>query len=221
MFFAIEAHEYTRHTGLLDQMFRLRKRIFADQLHWKVSVEGDAEIDSYDQLGPVYLVWTDDDMLTLYGSLRMMPTTGPTLLNCVFRATFPADIDLCAPDIWEGTRLCIDQERVAERFADLTRSRALGLMLLALCECGLAFGISTMISNYEPQMRRFYRQAGLAVDELGMADGYGRFPVCCGAFEVSPAVLASMRSALSIHHPVFANPGINAELSTSKSIRAA
>jgi acyl homoserine lactone synthase len=76
--------------------------------------------------------------------------------------------------------------------------------LLALCEVALKNGIHTMISNYEPHMRWIHKLAGAEFDELGRADGYGRFQVCCGAFEVSRRVLTQMRSKLGISEPLYA-----------------
>jgi acyl homoserine lactone synthase len=132
-----------------------------------------------------------------------MPTTGPTLLYDVFRRTFPADIDLVAPGIWEGTRMCVDEKAVALDFPELTPLDAFSRLLVALCECALHHGIDMMLSNYEPHMRRVYRRAGVDVDELGRADGYGRLPVCCGLFEVSPVVLDRMREATRITDPLY------------------
>jgi acyl homoserine lactone synthase len=184
-------------------MFRLRKHVFADQLNWDVPVVGDEERDFYDGLSPVYLVWCDDAGKKLYGSLRLMPTTGPTLLHDVFRRTFPTDVDLSAPGIWEGTRMCVDEAAIKSDFPDIDAGRAFCLLLLALCECAMAHGIHTMISNYEPHLKRIYKRAGAEVDELGRADGYGKYPVCCGAFEVSQDVLLKMRAALGVDLPLY------------------
>jgi acyl homoserine lactone synthase len=203
MFITIQAHEYAKYPEILDQMFRLRKQVFADQLNWDVLVDGDRERDAYDSMRPVYLVWCDDAGKKLYGSLRLMPTTGPTLLHDVFRRTFPTDVDLSAPGIWEGTRMCVDEQAIKSDFPDMDASRAFCLLLLALCECATAHGIHTMISNYEPQLKRIYKRAGAEVDELGRADGYGKYPVCCGAFEVSKEVLRRMRTALGIDLPLY------------------
>jgi N-acyl-L-homoserine lactone synthetase len=203
MFITIQAHEYHKHAGLLDQMFRLRKRIFADTLQWSVPVVGDYERDIYDDYRPVYLLWCDDRAEKLYGALRLMPTTGPTLLHDVFRETFPTDVDLAAPGIWEGTRMCVDEPVIAKDFPNVDGGRAFCLLLLALCECAMAHGIHTMISNYEPHLKRIYKRAGAEVDELGRADKYGKYPVCCGAFEVSDQVLAKMRAALAIDLPLY------------------
>jgi N-acyl-L-homoserine lactone synthetase len=203
MFITVESHEYAKNAWLLDQMFRLRKKVFHEQLGWNVPVNGEYERDFYDDRRPVYLIWCDDSRQKLYGSLRLMPTTGPTLLHDVFRKTFPADVDLMAPGIWEGTRMCVDEEAVKGDFPDIDAGRAFCLLLLALCECAMAHGIHTMISNYEPHLKRIYKRAGAEVDELGRSDGYGKYPVCCGAFEVSNGVLTKMRAALKVDLPLY------------------
>ncbi|MFC0217542.1 MULTISPECIES: acyl-homoserine-lactone synthase [Pseudochelatococcus] len=203
MFIVIQKNEYNKYAHLIDQSFRLRKRIFVDQLRWKVEVTGPYERDSYDNLGPAYLIWCDEQADHLYGSVRLLPTTGPTLLYDVFRSTFP-DISLIGPGIWEGTRMCVDETAILADFPDLDPRRAFSMLLLALCECALHYGIHTLISNYEPHMRRIYRRAGLKFDEIGHANGFGRFPVCCGVFEVSAATRHRMRQALKLSDSLYA-----------------
>lgn len=203
MFVIIQAHEYQKYAAVLDQMFRLRKKVFADTLGWKVPVNGPYERDSYDSMGPAYLVWCNESRTRLYGGMRLMPTTGPTLLYDVFHETFPDAAALIAPGIWEGTRMCIDEELIAADFPQIDAGRAFSMLLVALCECALDHGIHTMISNYEPHLKRVYKRAGAEVEELGRADGYGKYPVCCGAFEVSDRVLTRMRSALRLATPLY------------------
>lgn len=59
-----------------------------------------------------------------------------------------------------------------------------------------------MISNFKPQIRRINEGAGAKLDEFGRANGFGKFPVCCGAFEVSPRVLQQMRRTMKIGEPL-------------------
>jgi acyl homoserine lactone synthase len=210
MYLLIQAHEHHKHPDLLDQSFRLRKKVFADRLGWTVSVAGPYERDRYDDYHPAYLLWCDEHLEQLYGSVRLMPTTGPTLLYDVFRETFPDACDLVAPGIWEGTRMCIDEDAIARDFQDMRPDRAFCLLLLALCEVALDHGIHTMISNYEPHLKRVYQRAGAAFDELGRSDGYGRFPVCCGAFEVSTRVLTDMRRKIKVVEPLYRRPAFPA-----------
>ncbi|WP_159593582.1 acyl-homoserine-lactone synthase [Chelativorans xinjiangense] len=203
MFTAIQAPEYSKYNTVLDEMFRLRKKTFYAQLKWNVSVQGDYERDRYDELNPVYLIWCNQDATVLYASTRLMPTTGPTLLYDTFRDTFPDAANLSAPGIWEGTRLCVHNENLARDHPDVSPLRAIGLLSVALAECAYAHGIDTIVTNYEPYLKRIYASAGLAVEEIGRADGYGRYPVCCGVFEVSETVIAQMRAKLGLTGPVF------------------
>ncbi|MCG8273888.1 N-acyl-L-homoserine lactone (AHL) synthase [Aquamicrobium sp. NLF2-7] len=203
MIVSIQAHEYAAYPEVLSQMFRTRKAVFFDALRWRVEADGDFERDQYDDMQPVYLVWCDSNRKRHYGSMRLMPTTGPTLLYDVFRRTFPDAAELSAPGIWEGTRMCIDETALAQDYPHISPRQAFCLLLIALCEFALANGIHTMISNYEPHVERLYRRAGATVHELGRADGFGRFPVCCGAFEISRQVLSSMRAALRLSEPLY------------------
>ncbi|UXN57727.1 acyl-homoserine-lactone synthase [Phyllobacterium zundukense] len=206
MYALVQGHQYGKYENVLEQYFRLRKTVFADRLGWKVNVRGSHERDFYDDLKPAYLIWCDNDRSQLYGAVRLLPTTGPTLLYDVFRATFPHAADLVAPGIWEGTRMCVDEEALARDFPHLRLDRAFCLLLLALCEASLEHGIDTLISNYEPHMRRVYQKAGAEFDELGRAVGYGKHPVCCGAFEVSSRVLSNMREKIGISGPLYERP---------------
>lgn len=203
MFTLIHPHETATNTHLMRAMFRLRKRVFYDQLKWTVQISGDEERDGYDDLGASYLVWRSGDRSRLYGAVRLMPTDGPTLLHDVFWATHGRNADLIGSDIWEGTRMCLDEELLAQDFPKMDAGRGFSLMLLALCEAALALGINRLVSNFEPMMSRVYRRAGVRMQMHGSADGYGRRPVCCASFAVSHQVRHSMRQALSIAGPLF------------------
>ena len=70
MFILVQAHQYTRYKSLMDQAFRLRKRVFHDQLGWAVTIDDDCEHDEYDALRPAYLMWCNDRADRLYGTVN-------------------------------------------------------------------------------------------------------------------------------------------------------
>lgn len=205
MFTTIQPHQTAQNRDLLINAMRLRKQVFADTLNWDVPVHGDLEYDIYDTMGASYLIWSSADRGTVYGMVRMMTTTGPTLLHDVFHATHAANPALIADDIWEGTRMCIDEAAIA-RDLGIDAARAFNLLFLALAEAADAMGIKRLVSNFEACMSRVYRRAGLSYDLHGKADGYGAKPVFCASFAVSQPVIAAMRAKIGVDLPLFNRP---------------
>lgn len=193
MFISVQPHQQSQHTSLLNAFFGLRKRVFFDQLEWDVPVKGDIEKDEYDEMDATYLIWCSEDQSTIYGGLRLLPTSGPTLLNDVFHATHGNNPALNRPDVWEGTRMCVDDEAIKRDLPDLDAGKAFSLLFVALCEMAVDLGVSRLVSNFEACMSRVYRRAGLAFDMHGSAHEYGRRPVYCASFEVSDEILAGLR----------------------------
>lgn len=203
MFITIQPHEVEKNSGLMAAMFRLRKQVFADQLGWEVPVTGDQEFDAYDRMGASYLVWCSEDRETVYGMVRLMATTGPTLLHDVFGPPHGFSQELIGADIWEGTRMCVDEAALARDLPGVDAGQAFRMLLLALCETALAHGIATLVSNFEAPLSRIYRRSGLDYRLRGRADCYSERPVFCASFEVSPAVLRQMRRTIGIDLPLY------------------
>ncbi len=131
MYLLVQAHQYEQYAGLLDQSFRLRKKIFADRLGWNVSVSGSRERDRYDDPQPAYFLWCDESRAQLYGFVRLIP--GPTLLYDIFRETFPDTCDLVAPDNGINTMISNYEpymkhiyQKVGAEFDELSRSHRFG-----------------------------------------------------------------------------------------------
>jgi len=202
MIHAIEESGYELHKDTLDAMFRLRKRVFADELQWDVPVHGDMEYDDYDRLGPVYLTMESSERTELFASMRLLPTTGPTLLHDVFDDTAPDIARLSAPNIWECTRFCCDQQADKAR-TEFQCVHPAHLLLVGLCEYALAKNIDFIVANFDPAMVRVYRSSGCEVEVLGKSTKYGVRPVACGMFEVSHRILNNMRQTLKLDSPVF------------------
>jgi Autoinducer synthase len=68
----------------MDAMFRNRALTFSDRLGWDVTVKDGYEQDVFDQADPLYLVSVDPINDRYWGSLRLLPTTGPNMLRDVF-----------------------------------------------------------------------------------------------------------------------------------------
>src|SRR3546814_7307256 len=69
----------------LAEMYRLRYRVFKERLDWDVQVSGGMEMDEFDALHPAYLLQRRDSG-RIRGCVRLLPSTGPTMLGKTFAA---------------------------------------------------------------------------------------------------------------------------------------
>lgn len=203
MFTLVQANEIEENADLVRLTYKLRKKVFADQLNWNVKTEGGLENDEYDDENAHYLIWCSDDRKVLFGHIRLIATIHPTLLFDVFGRTHQNDQSLIGSEIFEGTRMCIDEGMIAEHHPEITAANAFSLLFLSLCEAALSLGVRCLVSNFEPAMSRVYRRVGLKYKFHGMSHGFGKYPVCCASFNVSVAVLREMRLKVGVTQPIF------------------
>ena len=194
MLVVVEENNAGEYRELLDAMFRLRARVFHDRLKWDVAVTDGKERDRYDDEGPVYIVYTDEEQKQVKGSLRLLPTTGPTLVSEFFSDTMPAAAQLSAPSIWECTRFCLD-ETLLDNGSRAEMAFASGVLFAGLGEIALRSGIKSIIGNFDAGMYRLYRRIGCEVDVLGVTTRFER-PVYLGLFPVSRPILDIVRARL-------------------------
>ena len=173
MIVVLERHNAHEYQHLIDEMFRLRARIFRDRLNWDVEVTDGKERDRYDDEQPVYIIHTDNGAREVKGSLRLLPTTGPTLLADIFSDTLPDAVNLTAPSIWECTRFCLD-DNLFESGREDEMLFASAALIEAVGDVALRAGIEAIIGNFDEPMLRLYRRIGCEVEVLGSTSRYGR-----------------------------------------------
>ncbi len=211
MIILIEKHNAHRYRTLMERMFQLRARVFCDRLGWDVEVACGQERDKYDDEAPVYLIYTDDRGREVKGSLRLLPTTGPTLLVDLFSDTIPDAVHLSAPTIWECTRFCLD-DRILDNEQRLFAS---AILIAALGDVAIKAGIESIIANFDSTMLRLYRRIGCEVEVLGSTSRYGR-PIYLGLFAVSEPILRRIEARMPEVRPARAR-----EASASQSLKLA
>jgi acyl homoserine lactone synthase len=185
------AHKYPR---LIDEMFRLRARVFRDRLNWNVEVTDGKERDRYDDEQPVYIIHSDDEAREVIGSLRLLPTTGPTLLADIFSDTLPDAVNLSAPAIWECTRFCLD-DKLLDRGREDEILFASAALLEAVGDVALRAGVEAIIGNFDEPMLRLYRRIGCEVEVLGSTFRYSR-PVYLGLHPISEPIVRRIKARL-------------------------
>jgi acyl homoserine lactone synthase len=166
MIVVLEQHNAHQYQHLIDEMFRLRARIFRYRLNWDVEVTDGKERDRYDDEQPVYIIRSDDGAREVKGSLRLLPTTGPTLLADIFSDTLPDAVNLSAPSTWECTRFCLD-DKLLERGREDEMLFASAALLEAVGDVALRASIEAIVGNFDEPMLRLYRRVGCEVEVLG------------------------------------------------------
>src|SRR5271166_2633759 len=92
----------------IDAMFRSRALIFSERLGWQVDVKDGRERDRFDDENPLYLISVDPKSGQYWGSLRLLPTTGPNMLRNVFPFLLRDDQAVIEnATIWESSRICV------------------------------------------------------------------------------------------------------------------
>ncbi len=107
--YADELHKFP---DLAKGMFRDRADQFKTRLGWDVKVNDKGEErDQYDDLNPLYVIWEEADG-SHGGSMRILPTTGPVMVNDVF-GHLTGGSPINSPLIWEVTRFCLSRNASA------------------------------------------------------------------------------------------------------------
>ena len=160
------------HPKLRDTMFRDRAKQFSERLGWAVTVDADGfERDQYDALNPLYVIWEREDG-THGGSMRLLPTTGRTMVQEHF--AFLADVSaIRSPLIWECTRFCL---------APGAEPRVVAALVLAVDEVMRNFELTHLLAVFDARMVRIYRRMGTSPEVLGSA-GEGRDRISVGLWE--------------------------------------
>jgi acyl homoserine lactone synthase len=197
---ALHASQFGRHLDLLTSMYRLRCRVFKDRLNWRVSVSGDLEIDIYDVLSPTYILAVSEQDEVL-GCVRLLPTTGPTMLADTF-----ADLlgNRAAPRderILESSRFCVDTNRsVGPSRNGLNRSTF--VLFAAMLEAMRARAAQSIVTVTDARMERILRRAGWPLQRLSEPQALGQTMAVAGFLHDSDQALHAMYRQAEVDGPV-------------------
>lgn len=175
---------------LFDQMFRARAEVFHERLGWDITVSNGREIDHYDEMGNAIYIVTMEGSQVISGSLRLLPTTGPTMLRNEFMNLFDEPVDVKCPTVWECTRFCVHPNAVGSE----TQRQVSTRLLIGLCQLCLLSGVQQIIGVYERRMTRIYGRIGWVPTPLASACAGN---LILGLWDASEQALSAMRDRLN------------------------
>lgn len=185
----------------LAQHFRLRHRIFVDELGWTALRKADGrEIDQFDTEHSIYLLGLEPERGVVAGT-RLGPSLRPHLLADVFPHAAAHRGVPRAPDVFDWTRIFVAPARRSE-----TRPcRAAGTIKTAVLEYCIANGIRQITGLGEPYWVPALSKLGWNPQPLGLPiehEGMLIFGFTC---DVTLAALERTRSVFGLVEPVLSN----------------
>jgi acyl homoserine lactone synthase len=207
MILLIEPAAHTLFRDEITEMHRLRYRVFKERLAWTVTTEGDLEIDNFDASSPVYLLHRRCDHSRIEGCVRLLPSTGPTMVRDVFSTLTNSKAVASTPAVWESSRFAVD----ASSSDHATRGSLAGAtyeLFAGMIEFGLYRKLIAIVTVTDMRMERILRRANWPlrrITEPRVVDGT---LALAGYLEISLEALGRLRQTAGIRAPVLWAPAI-------------
>jgi acyl homoserine lactone synthase len=151
---------------IIDQMHRLRAKVFQGRLSWNVHCTDGKEYDEFDSLTPTYIVALSSRSRVV-GCARLLPATETTMLQRVFPQLLETGRLFSHDAMIESSRFCVDTE-CEEGRADGTLHGATLAMFAGIVEWCLASGYTEIATATDVRFERILKRAGWPMRRLGM-----------------------------------------------------
>ncbi|MFD1341166.1 acyl-homoserine-lactone synthase [Litorisediminicola beolgyonensis] len=206
MIIVIDGLNKDRYTGLLDQMYQLRARVFADRLGWDVTVRDGKEIDQFDALDPAYVLGVNDDGRVV-ACVRALQTTGPHMLADVFSDILRGEPPLRSATLWESTRFCVDTQVLERGKSRNSVSYATCALMAGSLEYAKNSGISDIVTVIDPVMNRVLQRSDCApYGYVGETTPMGKVPAMAALLDCTDERIAKIRAFAGIEGDIFLDP---------------
>lgn len=203
MILIVDALNKHKFPTVLDQMFRLRARVFAGRLGWDVTITDGREEDQFDALDPAYVIGLDEAG-NVVACVRALQTTGPHMLSDVFHTILDGEPPLRSATLWESTRFCVDTERLGRGRSRGSIAYATSELMLGAVEYAMNSGISDVVTVIDPVMDRVLKRSGNApYDYVGKTVQMGKVAALAGLLDCTEERAARIREVAGIEGEVF------------------
>ncbi|TIW24528.1 MAG: conjugal transfer protein TraI [Mesorhizobium sp.] len=179
----------------LHSMHRLRYRVFKVRLDWQVKGNGGYEIESFDAFRPHYLLLRGFEG-RLDGCVRLLPTTGATMLRDTFPILLEGKTAPEHPNAWESSRFALDIGSSAPKGAGGIAIATYELFA-GMIELGLSRQLSHIVTVTDLRMERILRRAGWPLERIGEPHTIGVTRALAG-LEVSDKMLQAVRQTVAL-----------------------
>ena len=175
---------------------RLRYKMFVERQKWSVPSYRQIEYDEFDTPAATYILTVDEQHRTL-GSVRLIPTTRPYMVESLWPNLMNTELPHCA-SVWEASRFGCDRD------LDAASRRCVVAQLILGCQ---EFGIATRISQYLGVMPvRIFKYViaanGCPVIQTGPTLRVNGHETAAAYIGVSPSTLEAVRRRTGIRNAI-------------------
>jgi len=203
MIIVIDGINQHKFKDVLDDMFRLRARVFGDRLGWDVNIRNGRERDQFDDLHPAHVVSINDEG-DVVGCMRLLQTTGPHMLADVFHSILDGEAPIRSSQVWEATRFCVDTKKLGRGRGRNTVSYVTSEVMIGSFEYAKMAGVLDSIAVIDPVMNRVLQRSGNEpYDYLGTPKPMGKVVAMAALMDCSDERISGIRDYAGIDHDVF------------------
>ena len=203
MILIIDGMNRHRYTRILDEMFALRARVFADRLGWEVDVVDGKEIDQFDALDPAYVIGLNDEGRVI-SCVRALQTTGPHMLSDVFSDILDGEPPLRSATLWESTRFCVDTDILDRGKSRNSVSYATCELMAASLEYAKNSGITDIVTVIDPIMNRVLKRSDCApYDYVGSTKPMGKVAAMAALLDCTDERIDRIRAFAGLEGNLF------------------
>ena len=176
------------HMHLIEDMWRLRARVFAGRLNWQVEIKDGLERDQFDEQGPTYILGVEND-LQVVGCVRLLPPLRSSMLQEVFPELLDREGLVMHERMIESSRFCIDRSGRAGGTRATIVQRRTRILLAAIVEWSLAHGYHELVTATDLKFERLLSMVGWPLRRLGDPKLINETQSVAGSLPISHEVL--------------------------------
>lgn len=177
---AIGPHDRSQNPLLVDQMHRLRARVFKERMGWHVTVSDGQQFDRFDELNATSILVVDRGVVVRH--TQVLPAIGTTMLSETFGFLASRGAYVPHSRMLETSRFCVDTS-IARLTADGIHLATMTLIAGILERAGLG-GFSEIVTVTDVRLERILRRVGLTLRRLGEPARIGNTIAVAGIADV-------------------------------------
>lgn len=176
------------HMHLIEDMWRLRARVFAGRLNWQVEIKDGLERDQFDDQRPTYILGVENNVQVV-GCVRLLPPLRSSMLQEVFPQLLDGEGLVMHERMIESSRFCIDRSGRAGGTSATIVQRRTRILLAGIVEWSLAQGYDELVTATDLKFERLLNMVGWPLRRLGDPKLINETQSVAGSLPISQDVL--------------------------------